>query len=39
MTVGLISLGGKVVTEKDAVEIFAEVNYTVIGKGGILGAE
>jgi len=39
MAVGLIPLYGKVVTEKDAVEILAEVNCTVIGKGGILGAE
>ena len=39
MAVGLIPLYGKVVTEKDAVEILAKLNCTVIGKGGILGAE
>jgi len=39
MAVGLIPLCGKVVTEKDAVEILARINCTVIGKGGILGAE
>ena len=39
MAVGLIPLYGKVVTEKDAVETLAKLNCTVIGKGGILGAE
>jgi len=39
MAVGLIPLYGKVVTEKDAIEILAKLNCTVIGKGGILGAE
>ncbi|MDP2959784.1 MAG: hypothetical protein Q8N71_00035 [candidate division Zixibacteria bacterium] len=39
MAVGLIPLCGKVITEKDAVEILVKVNCTVIGKGGILGAE
>ena len=39
MAVGLIPLCGKVITEKDAVEILAKLNCTVIGKGGILGAE
>ena len=39
MAVGLIPLVGKVVTEKDAVEILALVSCTVIGKGGIHGGE
>jgi hypothetical protein len=39
MAVGLIPLYGKVITEKDAIEILAKLNCTVIGKGGILGAE
>ena len=39
MAVGLIPLYGKVITEKNAVEILAKLNCTVIGKGGILGAE
>ena len=39
MAVGLIPLFGKVVTEKDAVEILAPVNCTVIGKGGIHGGD
>jgi len=39
MAVGLIPLYGKVITEKDAVEILAKLNCTIIGKGGILGAE
>jgi hypothetical protein len=39
MAVGLIPLYGKVITEKDAVEILAKSNCKVIGKGGILGAE
>ncbi len=39
MAVGLIPLVGKVVTEKDAVELLAPVSCTVIGKGGIHGGE
>lgn len=39
MAVGLIPLIGKVVTEKDAAEILSHVKCTVIGKGGINGAE
>jgi hypothetical protein len=39
MAVGLIPLIGKVVTEKDAVEILSDVRCTVIGRGGIDGAE
>lgn len=39
MAVGLLPLFGKVVTEKDALEILAGVQATVIGAGGINGAE
>ncbi len=39
MAVGLIPLIGKVVTEKDAAEIISDVRCTVIGRGGIDGAE
>ncbi|MFH1486563.1 MAG: hypothetical protein ABIH46_10870 [Chloroflexota bacterium] len=37
--VGLIPLSGTVVTETDAVEMLAGVKATVIGAGGVLGAE
>lgn len=37
--VGLIPITGKVVTETDAISILAEVKATVIGGGGIQGAE
>ena len=39
MAVGLIPLVGKVVTERDALAIVANVRCTVIGRGGISGAE
>jgi hypothetical protein len=39
MAVGLIPLMGRVVTEKDAAEILSRVRCTVIGRGGINGAE
>lgn len=39
MSVGLIPLVGRVVTEKEAAEIVADVQCTVIGRGGIAGAE
>lgn len=39
MAVGLIPLIGKVVTEKDAAEVISDVRCTVIGRGGIDGAE
>ncbi len=39
MAVGLIPLVGKVITEKDAAEIFSHAQCTVIGRGGICGAE
>jgi hypothetical protein len=37
--VGLIPITGKVVTETDAISILADVKATVIGAGGIQGAE
>ncbi|MCG0278793.1 MAG: hypothetical protein L5656_09740 [Thermanaeromonas sp.] len=39
MAVGLVPLVGRIVTEKEALEIIARVKCTVIGKGGISGAE
>ncbi|SMB98288.1 hypothetical protein SAMN00808754_2248 [Thermanaeromonas toyohensis ToBE] len=39
MAVGLVPLVGKIVTEKEALEIIARVKCVVIGKGGIDGAE
>jgi len=39
MAVGLIPIIGKLITEQIAIEILAEVKCTVIGKGGICGAE
>jgi hypothetical protein len=39
MATGLIPLIGKVITEKEAVEIIAEVSCTIIGRGGIMGGE
>lgn len=39
MGVGMIPLIGRVITEKDAVEILASVECTVIARGGISGAE
>ena len=39
MAVGLIPIYGRVVTEQHAVEILARVKTTVIGRGGIMGAE
>lgn len=37
--VGLFHLIGKVITEKEAIEMLANVKCTIIGSGGILGAE
>jgi hypothetical protein len=37
--IGLIPLIGEVVTEREALETLAEVNATVIGAGGLQGAE
>lgn len=39
MAVGLIPIKGEVIDERKAIEILAEVRATVIGMGGILGAE
>jgi len=39
MAVGLIPIPGKLITEKKAVEVLADVQATVIGKGGVCGAE
>jgi hypothetical protein len=39
MAVGLIPLVGRVITEKEAAEILFRVKCTVIGRGGIDGAE
>ncbi len=39
MAVGLIPITGDIIDERKAVEILARVKCTVIGKGGILGAE
>ena len=39
MAVGLTPLVGRIVTEKEAIPLLSNVACTVIGKGGILGAE
>lgn len=39
MAVGLMPVVGKLITEREAIEILADVRATVIGSGGILGAE
>ncbi|WP_434630689.1 hypothetical protein [Thermoanaerobacterium thermosaccharolyticum] len=39
MSVGLIPVYGRIVTEVDAIKILGDVDVTVIGKGGINGAE
>lgn len=39
MAVGLIPLIGRLITEQTALEILADVKCTVIGRGGICGAE
>jgi hypothetical protein len=39
MAVGLIPLVGRVVTEREALTILADVKCTIIGRGGISGAE
>jgi hypothetical protein len=39
MAVGLIPLIGRLITEREALEILAEVRSTVIGAGGIFGGE
>jgi hypothetical protein len=39
MAVGLTPVVGRIITEKDAIPLIGNVNCTVIGRGGILGAE
>jgi hypothetical protein len=39
MAVGLVPIGKMIITEKDAIPLLADVKCSVIGKGGILGAE
>ncbi|MGD8523500.1 MAG: hypothetical protein PVF56_20295 [Desulfobacterales bacterium] len=39
MAVGLTPIVGRVMTEKEAITVLGEVDCTVIGKGGISGAE
>jgi hypothetical protein len=39
MAVGLTPLSGTIITEKDAIPLLADVSCTVIGRGGIFGAE
>ena len=39
MAVGLTPLVGRIITEKEAIPLLADVTCAVIGKGGILGAE
>jgi hypothetical protein len=39
MAVGLVPLAGTVFTEREAISLIAGVECTVIGRGGILGAE
>jgi hypothetical protein len=39
MAVGLAPIVGQIITEKEAIPLLAKVDCTVIGKGGILGAE
>jgi len=39
MSVGLLPIPGKVITEVEALAILAQVTPTVIGRGGVMGAE
>jgi hypothetical protein len=39
MPVGLLPLAGRIVTEKEALPLLADVTFQLIGKGGIFGAE
>jgi hypothetical protein len=39
MAVGLVPLAGRIITEKDAISLLGEVNCTVVGRGGLFGAE
>ena len=39
MAVGIVPIMGRIITEKDAIPLLADVSCIVIGRGGILGAE
>ncbi len=39
MAVGLIPLMGRLITEQTAIELLADVKCTIVGRGGIKGAE
>ena len=39
MAVGLTPLAGQILTETDAIHLLADVDCTIIGMGGIEGAE
>jgi hypothetical protein len=39
MAVGLTPISGRIITEKDAIPLLADVDCTAIGRGGIFGAE
>ena len=39
MTVGLTPISGHIISEDKALELLAEVECTVIGRGGVMGAE
>jgi hypothetical protein len=39
MAIGLVPLAGRIVTEKDAISLLGEVDCTVVGRGGLFGAE
>jgi len=39
MAVGLIPIAGTLITEKEAISLLGQVDCTVIGKGGVFGAE
>jgi hypothetical protein len=39
MAVGLMPIYGRLITEKNALELLADVKVTVIGKGGVFGGE
>jgi hypothetical protein len=39
MAVGLTPVAGRIITEQDAIPLLADVTCTVIGKGGVFGAE
>ena len=39
MAIGLVPLAGRIITEKDAISLLGEVDCTVVGRGGLFGAE